>query len=104
MNVEMDPHIIYILTICMDIEKYPGPVHGPQDIDMCNLNIRSLNAKSRQPGGIPRFDAFKNALAGTYDIITATESWLKPDHPDTDYHIPGYTGPYRRDRPGGPGS
>jgi hypothetical protein len=87
----------------MDIEKNPGPTDDTYDIKVCNLNIRSLNAKPRTVGMLPRFDAFKLALAGTYDIITATESWLKTEHLDSDFTIPGYIGPYRRDRPHGRG-
>ena len=102
MQLQVDPWIAYLLTISMDIEKNPGPILG-RDIKICNVNIRSLNAKPRHPGGLLRFTAFKNALAGTYDIITATESWLKTEHPDNDYVIPGFSGPFRRDRPHGRG-
>jgi hypothetical protein len=84
----------------MDIEKNPGPVIQAQDrnIRLCNMNLRSINAKSRQPDGISRFTALKAAVTGSYDIVTCTETWLKHDHPDSDYDIPGYLGPYRLDR------
>jgi hypothetical protein len=103
MQLQVDPWVNFLITIGMDVEKNPGPNYLTRDITFCNLNIRSLNAKPRTPDSIPRFTAFKAALAGTYDIITATESWLKHEHPDSDYIIPGYNGPYRKDRPDGDG-
>ena len=75
----------------------PGPNTG--NLKICNVNIRSLNAEPSGPFKLSRFSAFKNALAGNYDIITATETWLKPDHPSQNYALPGYSGPYRLDRP-----
>jgi hypothetical protein len=59
---------------------------------MCHINIRSINVDNR-------FDEIKNQIAGTYDIITASETWLK-DQPNikNDYALPGYTGPFRLDR------
>ena len=100
MHLEIDPWIAFILAICGDIESNPGPSDS-FDITFCNLNIRSLNAISRSGHKISRFSVFKNALAGNYDMITVTESWLNADHLDSDYVIPGYSGPYRLDRPDG---
>jgi hypothetical protein len=99
MQLQIDPWIICILIISGDIELNPGPNVG--NITICNANIRSLNAKSREGHKLNRFTAFKNALAGNYDIITATETWLNLDHPDQNYDIPGYSGPFRLDRPDG---
>jgi hypothetical protein len=84
----------------MDVEKNPGPPLQTLDrnITICNMNLRSINAKSRQLDGISRFTALKLAVIGTYDILTCTETWLKDDHPDSDYCIDGYLGPYRLDR------
>jgi hypothetical protein len=96
MNVEVDPWVVLLLICCMDIESNPGPIQSK--ISFCNVNIRSLNALSRDTGNIPRFMEFKNALAGTYDVITCTESWLTSEHPDENYNLPGYVGPYRVDR------
>ena len=102
MQLRVDPWVIFILVICMDVERNPGPYRQTyRDITICNLNIRSLTAKPRTVGTIPRFIAFKNALGGTYDIITTTESWLSKTHLDKDLTIPGYSGPFRRDRPDG---
>ena len=99
MQVETDPWVVFLITIGMDVEKNPGPLNIQRDITFCNLNIQSLLAKPRVPGTIPRFTAFKAALVGTYDIITATESWLNSEIPDSDLVLDGYTGPFRQDRP-----
>jgi hypothetical protein len=40
----------------------------------------------------------KTELGSTYDIITATETFLKPKHQNANYKIPGFRGPFRRDR------
>ena len=100
MQLQLDPWIVFLLTICGDIEINPGPKDFA-DITICNVNIRSLNAKSRHGHKLTRFEAFKNALAGKYDIITATETWLNADHDSSNYDLPGYTGPFRLDRPDG---
>ena len=100
LQLKVDPWIIYLLVICGDVEINPGPTLD-RDITICNVNIRSLNAEASGDYDTSRFTAFKHALSGQYDIITATETWLKPEHPSTDYDIPGYTGPFRLDRPDG---
>jgi hypothetical protein len=84
----------------MDIEKNPGPRSDPNDcnIRLCNINLRSINAKSREPQGISRLTAFRNAVMGNYEVITCTETWLKSDHPNSNYELDGYQGPYRLDR------
>ena len=102
MQLQVDPWIMLLLVASGDIEVNPGP-SDRNDITLCNVNIRSLNAKARGNYNISRFTAFTNALAGHFDIITATETWLTPEHPSADYIIPGYTGPYRLDRPDGSG-
>ena len=102
MNVELDPWVVYLLTLGMDIEKNPGPDRG-EAVNICNMNLRSINAKARYPGGLTRFEAFRNAVVGSYDIVTATETWLTPEHPDDDYRLDGFQGPFRLDRPDGTG-
>jgi hypothetical protein len=96
MHIEVDPWLVFCLVICMDVERHPGPVLS--NITICHVNIRSLNAQPRQRGRLPRFIEFKNALAGTYDVITASETWLTSDHLDSDFDLPGYSGPFRVDR------
>jgi hypothetical protein len=98
MHIELDPYIVYILTLGMDIEKNPGPQNTDEQLKICNMNIRSINAKPAH-GGITRFQAVKNAVTNTYDIVTITESWLQSEHKDSDYVIQGFQGPFRLDRP-----
>jgi hypothetical protein len=98
MHLQIDPWIIFLITICGDVEKNPGPPNL-NDITFCNVNIRSLNALPRSGHKLARFTAFKNALVNNYDIITATETWLSSEHPTSDYELPGYSGPFRLDRP-----
>jgi hypothetical protein len=45
-----------------------------------------------------RFGEFKDQIAGNFDVITVSETWLGADHGDERYAIQGYTGPYRLDR------
>ena len=98
-GIEEDPLVTYLLTSCMDVERNPGPVNDEDYLTICNMNIRSINAKANTPGGITRFEAFKNAVENTYDIVTLTETWLKHEHPTESYALPGFIGPYRVDRP-----
>ena len=98
MQLRVDQWIVLLLSISGDIENNPGPV-VPTDITFCNINIHSLNALPRSGHHkLSRFTAFKNALVGNYDIITATKTWLTSDHPSHDYDLQGYAGPYRLDR------
>ena len=96
MQVEVDPWLVLLLVACMDVERNPGPILS--NVTICHVNIRSLNAKPRVRGGLSRFAEFKNALAGTYDVITASETWLTSEHSDSDFALQGYNGPYRVDR------
>jgi hypothetical protein len=82
----------------MDVEKTPGPVTNDDYILICNMNIRSINAKANYPGGLTRFEAFKNAVTNTYDVVTLTETWLQHEHPTESYALPGFIGPFRNDR------
>ena len=83
---------IYMISLSMDIEPHPGPITELiGNISICHLNIRSLNANSR-------LEAFLTQIAGEYDIITVSESWLNETHSNETYIIDGYSGPYRLDR------
>jgi hypothetical protein len=79
-----------LIAICMDVHPHPGPVQQDQ-MNICHLNIRSLNADKR-------LGACVTQLAGNFDIITMTETWLDVGDTSEIYAIPGYTGPYRLDR------
>jgi hypothetical protein len=88
--------IQYMLALCMDVQPHPGPTiqstnNSPAHMTMCHINIRSINVDNR-------FDEIKNQIAGNYDLITASESWLKEDMTKRDYTIQGYSGPFRLDR------
>ena len=87
-----------LLLICMDVEKNPGPRLNTLigNVNICNANIRSIGKEGR-------FEAACLALSGKFEIITMTESWLHPEHLDSEYEIPGYVGPFRLDRPFGHG-
>ena len=105
MNIEINPWVALLIAQCMDVESNPGPLGNFEDtkITICNANLLSINAKPRT-SKISRFQALKNELSGNFDIITTTETWLKSDHPDSDYVLPGYNGPYRLDRSDDTGS
>ena len=79
-----------LLAMCMDVHPHPGP-DIPQHMNICHLNIRSLNADNR-------LGACVTQLTGTYDIITMSETWLDDGDTSVIYALPGYTGPYRLDR------
>ena len=100
LGIETDPWVAYLITLGMDIEKNPGPRSDPNDcnIRLCNINLRSINAQSREPQGISRLTAFRNAVVSNYEVITCTETWLKNEHPDNNYKLYGYQGPFRLDR------
>ena len=83
-----------LIAMCMDVHSHPGPrtvLQTDSSLNLCHLNIRSLNADKR-------FGACITQLANSYDIITMSETWLDEDDNTCFYAIPGYTGPYRLDR------
>ena len=79
-----------------DIELNPGPRYvspqGTHSLQVCHLNIQSLrrNHEKHKHIGLQ--------LAGKYDIITLSETWLAPDIPNDVYDITGYHPLFRRDR------
>ena len=79
-----------------DIELNPGPTYinpqGTHSLQLCHLNIQSLrrNHEKHKHIGLQ--------LAGKYDIITLSETWLAPDIPNDVYDITGYHPLFRRDR------
>ena len=86
----------YFLALCMDVQPHPGQTHqtthnGPVHLSLCHINIRSINVDSR-------FGEIKNQIAGNYDVITASETWLGEQSLKNDYALPGYSGPFRLDR------
>ena len=86
----------YLLALCMDVQPHPGPIQQnqhqtPTYLSMCHINIRSINVDNR-------FGEIKNQIAGNYDIITASETWLSERSKKHDFALPGYSGPFRLDR------
>ena len=75
--------------LCGDINPNPGPNTRP--ITVCHANIRSLKANNN-------FDHVSIDLAGSYDIIVLTETWLTKDDNRDNFHLPGYQAPIRLDR------
>ena len=67
---------LFILAMCSDIHPNPGPIgNSPTNrVSFCNFNIRSIGTKNR-------FDHIVEKMGGTYDIITISETWLKPKTP-----------------------
>ena len=87
-------HLPLLLAQCGDVHPHPGPNNQNTfaNLNFCHINIRSINAENR-------WTAFFNQVKNTYDIITTSETWLGKKDSDTKFQIPGYTGPYRLDRP-----
>ena len=84
--------ISFLLSLSMDVHPNPGPTRQhTNNASLCNLNIRSVNVEDRMT-------LIRTELGGTYDIITATETYLKPKHQSSNYKINGYSGPFRLDR------
>ena len=57
--------------------------------DQSTLNINSLSSK---------YDALKVLISGTFDILIITETKLDDTYPISQFHIDGYSMPYRPDR------
>jgi hypothetical protein len=62
------------------------------NLTFCHINIRSIKAENR-------LTAFINQVKDRYDIISTSETWLTSTDSSKTFEIPGYTGPYRHDRP-----
>ena len=82
-------HMLIILS--NDIHQNPGPNYTMSDLTICHANIRSLKAKGK-------FLSIKTELAGKYDIIALSETWLSDVDKSEKFSIPGYQLPLRRDR------
>ena len=89
-------NILYILTTLLlmlyiggDIETNPGP-HSSNCLNICHANIRSLSRA--------KLNAIKCSLTNIYDIITLSETHLKPNVPNDVFQLEGYHEIIRRDR------
>ena len=79
-----------ILVLSNDVELNPGPILD-NVLTICHTNLRSLKAKDR-------LMHVKCEFMKTYDIITASETWLKPSDKSDTFALSGYQMPFRRDR------
>ena len=83
--------LLYLMTACPEINPHPGPNNVIRPT-ICHANIYSLKHGTR-------FESICTQLAGKFDVITLSETWLQPHDSSDKFKIPGYTGPYRLDRP-----
>ncbi len=82
-----------------DIESNPGPPdrgHGnvngkTHDLNICHLNIQSIQRNKE------KLKHIKLQLAGNFEIISVSETWLMANDPDQNYHLDNYI-LFRRDR------
>jgi exonuclease III len=91
---------ILLILRCGDVYQNPGPTFENKALNICSINIQSLylladNYHRR------KIDEIHASLVNELqvDIITLSETWLKPNIPDNKVEIPGYTF-YRKDRIG----
>jgi len=75
-----------------DIHPNPGPnfMQDYNNISICHSNIRSLKQNCDSTGTRFKLDHVKCQLAGNFDIITLSETWLTGSDSSDDYIIPGY--------------
>ena len=81
---------LLLLILSNDVHPNPGPSFKKY-ISICHANVRSLKSGNRML-------FIKSDLAGKFDIITLSETWLCGDDKNENFSIPGYQLPYRRDR------
>ena len=80
-----------LLAMCMDIHPNPGPSADFRNLTICHANIRSVKGKNK-------LLHIETELAGKYDIITLSETWLSDTDKSDDFLLTGYQSPHRRDR------
>ena len=91
--------LFQLLLLCGDIHPNPGPIsHSTfSDITVCHANVRSL--KSQNSDGLyEKFEYIKCNLAGKYDIITISETWLTDKNNSSEFILANYQTPFRNDR------
>lgn len=97
---------ILLVLLCGDIETNPGPSESSSISDSSediyeNLRIQdlvtfsSINVQSVQP----KIDIL-GAEFGDRDVILVTETWLKPNIPNSVLEIENFREPFRNDRAG----
>ena len=76
-----------LIILCNDIELNPGPLG--RYLTICHANLRSIKNKMIH---------INSDLASKFDIITASETWLKPSDSDPNLELLNYQPVYRKDR------
>ena len=87
-----------------DVHPNPGPAADADSSETLSissyssilnkgLSVMHLNIQSLKP----KIDLL-SIEAQPYDILVFTETWLSPNIPDDDIHIPNFCSPFRRDR------
>lgn len=81
-----------LLVMSGDVHTNPGPAQ----LTMCHANVRSLRSRDKLLN-------VKCDLAGKFDIITVSETWLSNKDDSDNFLLSGYQKPFRRDRSSGEG-
>ena len=89
---------ILLILRCGDVHQNPGPTFENKALNICSINIQSLYLLA-DPYHRRKIDEIHDTLANELqvDIITLSETWLKPNISDKKVEIDGYTF-YRKDR------
>ena len=92
----------YLVLLSGDVSLNPGPVNGLNDVvklrglKFIHQNVQSLGDK------IDQLRLLLQELHSGIQIITLSETWIKPDRNDSEYELPGYR-LFRKDRKGNHG-
>ncbi len=91
--------LFQLLLLCGDIHPNPGPVPHTTycDITVCHANVRSLRSHNSD-GLYEKFEYIKCNLAGKFDIITISETWLTDKNNSSKFKLSNYQTPFRKDR------
>ena len=80
-----------LMVLCNDVHPNPGPVNTLTEIKICHANVRSIKGNNR-------LFFVRNELAGKFDIITCSETWLCTEDKSNKFEIAGYQPLFRKDR------
>jgi hypothetical protein len=85
----------------MDIEKNPGPDPPNKDLTLVHMNIQSLYMSSISNHRVKIDEIISTfVIEKEIDIISMSETWLHDQIDDKSIQLPGYSKPFRKDRPG----
>ena len=80
----------YLVLLSGDVSLNPGPANGLNDVvklrglKFIHQNVQSLGDK------IDQLRLLLQELHSGIQIITLSETWIKPDRSDSEYELPGY--------------